>query len=1097
MKRYVALLIFLLPLIPVFSADLSKIKFEYITVDDGLSQGVIEDIFQDRQGFMWFATRDGLNRYDGLEFTIFRNDAKDPNSLASSFITAIGEDAMGNLWIGSTGLNKFDPVQNKMTRIKENPDDPDAYHGGGRVYHITLDKDSTLWLSTNAGLIHYFPESDTYVTYTGEPGKQGALGTSSVNSICITKSNRLFVATIDDLIYEFDRNTETFKAISYKISFFGNNATKYIQEDSEGLLYITSEFAGVHIYNPSTGESRLLQKAPGQMNAISVKTRVLAIAPDELWIGTDGGGINIYNPLDGTMKFLMADTRYMNTLSGNAIFKMYQDRDRNIWVGHFGTGISVWKRNKEKFTSYLHNPFNPTSINKEVVTAVFEDSRGRIWIGQDGGGLSLFDESTKSFEHIRQRENDPASLTSDIILTISEDPDGNLLLGTYMGGFMVFNPDTKKVIKSFNASNGLPANHVWMIYPDRNSRYWVTFLGSGYGKYDPVSKSFEIIDVNGPLGCGTVIMNIAQDPSGKLWLCNETAGFYVLDWENSKVKAYRHDENNPNSLSYNDVKGVIFKDNKAWIATNGGGLNCLDLKTDSFRFYTIADGLSSNALMSMLPDKTGNLWISSTRGIMKFNTETGEVSAFDKSQGLQGSEFKYNAQCQLRDGRMMFGGVNGLTVFHPDSIRSSTIVSDLVFTDLKVNNESVPIDVKGSPLKKHINFTDFIKLNNKQSVFTIEFASLDYNSPGKNRYMYRLEGFDEDWIDAGNRRFVTYTNLDPGKYTFLLKGSNSDGVWNSTPRRIEIRVKPPWYTTRLSIALYIIAIILGIIYYIRQREKQSVQDKLILEHKIQEAQAELKSKTRKVEEHEEEIRRRNEEEKDIRFYTDGVAKMSEIIAKKRRDLVELSSAMISELVRYVNASAGGIFVTDDSDPSHMVLKASGEFCLSSENTINGVFEVGEGNIGACFKEKQTLSCDNLPDGYILLRSGLGKISLHHAVYVPIVQDNAAVGVIEIASTAKLSENTVRFIEKIAESLASIITIIKANEKSNLMIEQNNAQAEELRAQEEEMRQNMEELMATQEESQRKEKKLETELESRDRAIKELKSELSSLKQKQA
>jgi len=440
---------------------------------------------------------------------------------------------------------------------------------------------------------------------------------------------------------------------------------------------------------------------------------------------------------------------------------------------------------------------------------------------------------------------------------------------------------------------------------------------------------------------------------------------------------------------------------------------------------------------------------------------------------------------------MMFGGVNGLTVFHPDSIKNSSIIPGVLFTGLRIYNEPVIVGGKASPLNKHINYTDYFKLNNKQSVFTIEFAALDYNSPAKNRYMYMLEGFDDEWIDAGNRRFVTYTNLDPGRYTFLLKGSNSDGVWNETPRTLVIRVRPPWYTTKVAIVLYIIVIILGIIFYIKQREKQSVKDKLLLEQKIEEAQAELKSKTRKVEEHEEEIKRRNEEENEIRFYTEGVAKMSDIIAKKRQNLDELSTSVISELVRYVDASAGGIFVVDDSDPFHTLLKSSGDFCLSSETNINAVFEVGEGNIGACFKEKQTLAQDNLPDGYIIMRSGLGKISLHHAVYIPIIQDKAGVGVIEVASVEKLPENKVRFIEKTAESLASIITIIKANEKSNLMIEQNNAQAEELKAQEEEMRQNMEELLATQEESQRREKNLEADLKNKEKLILELKTKLGS------
>ncbi len=1096
MKKLIGLLILILPFYSTFCVDISKIRFEYLTVDDGLSQGIVEDIYQDRNGYMWFATRDGLNRYDGAQFITFRNDANDPNSLASSFVTAISEDANGRIWVGSAGLNYFDPRLNKMFRVKENHDNPDAFQGTSRVYSITPDKDSSLWICTVNGLIHYSPKLNKFRTFRYEEGKSGTLGSNTVYSICITRENRVFVATGDDFIYEFDRKTEKFSSISYKLNYYGNNGTKYIMEDSKGDLYITSEFAGVHIYNPSTGLSRLIDKGPGGLNAISIKTRIVMVSPEELWIGTDGGGINIYNPYTGNMKFLVSDSKISNSLSGNAIFKIYQDRDKNVWVGHFGTGISVWKYSKEKFTSYTHNPFNPESINKEVVTAIFEDSKGRIWVGQDGGGLSLFREKDKVFEHIRHSENDRYSLTSDIILAINEDPSGNLLLGTYLGGFMVFDPETRRVIKSFNTSNGIPSNHIWWIYRDSQDRYWVAFLAAGYGLYNPEEMTFDPVGNSGPLACANVIMNISEDKEGRIWFGSESEGVCMLDYDAGEIKKYRHDDNK-NSLSYNDVKGFVMEENTVWIATNGGGLNKLDLQTDSFTAYTMSDGLSSNALSAILKDRNGHFWMSSTRGIMKFDPSSGITEIFDKSQGLQASEFKYNAYCQLSDGRMVFGGVNGITVFHPDSIKSSNILPGIVFTDFKIHNESVSIGVKGSPLKKHLNFTDRIKLNHKQSVFTIEFASLDYNSPEKNQYMYKLEGFDDEWISAGNRRFVTYTNLDPGKYTFLLKGSNSDGVWNPNPRKITIRVRPPWYSTKLAILIYVIAVILGIIWFILQREKQVAKDKLILEQKIEEAQAELKSKTRKVEEHENEIKRRNEEEKEIRFFTEGVAKMSDIIAKKRQNLEELSSSVISELVTYVDASAGGIFVMDDSDEHQHILKASGEFCLSSDEKVSREFQIGEGNIGTCYKEMQTMVSDNIPDGYIMLKSGLGNISLHNVVYVPVVQDNTPIGVIEIASIEKLSEIKIKFIEKIAESLASIIAIIKANEKSRLMIEMNNAQAEELRAQEEEMRQNMEELLATQEESERRERKIVSEAEEKDKLIRQLQQEIADLKKKPA
>jgi ligand-binding sensor domain-containing protein len=1094
MKRLILELTMALTLVSsAFSTDLSKVKFEYLTVDDGLSQGIIEDIFQDRQGYMWFATRDGLNRYDGRQFVVFRNNRNDPQSLVTNWVLCLAEDKAGKIWIGSDGLNFYDPVTDKMSRIPVNPEDEKAFHGG-RVYSITVDTDSTLWFSTINGLVHYFPDENTFRTYIHDPNNPKSIGSTSVFSTLITRDNRLFIAAIADPIYEYDRKNDSFTEISYKLAYQGNNNNKYILEDNQGMLYITSEFAAVHVYNPVTGETRLIDRAEGALNANSVKTRVLMVGSDEIWIGTDGGGINVYNPSTGSMKYLMVDTRNNYSLSGNAIFKMYQDRDKNIWVGHFGSGISVWKKNKEKFISYSHSPFNPASINKEVVCQIFEDSQGRIWFGQDGGGLSLFHEESKSFEHFRYKAGDPGSLTTDVILTINEDPNGNLLLGTYSGGLMVFNPDTKRVIKAYYSADGLGSNHVWSVFKDSKGRYWLAVLASGYSLFDPLTGTFQTYTENSEIipSCSSSIMNITEDGTGKIWLESENAGICILDYDKKEIKNYRYDENNKNSLSYNDVKSVVFIDNYAWIATNGGGLNRLDMKTDSFKVYTMDEGLSSNALMGLLKDKYNNLWISSTRGIMKFNPVTEKVEVFDKSQGIQGSEFKYNSLCQLSDGRMMFGGVNGLTIFHPDSIRSSSLVPSVVFTGFKIFNESVVPGIKGSPIKKHINFTDYIKLSHKESVFTIEFASLDFTSPQKNRYMYKMEGFDEDWVDAGNRTFVTYTNLDAGKYTFLLKGSNSDGVFNNNPRKIVIRIRPPWYFTKVAIALYLVLVVMMIVYYIKQREKQSIHDKMILEQKIQEAEQEISGKAKELERQQDELRRRDEEEKEIRFFTEGIARFSDIISKKRSNLEDLSTGMISEMVRYIDASAGGIFIVDDSEPNHIMLRATGEFCMSTDQKRNMTFEAGEGNIGTCYVEKQTLKVNNLPEGYIVLRSGLGDLSLHHALYVPIMQDNNCVGVIEIASLKILPDNKVAFIEKISESLASVITIIRANEKTNEMLEQNNTQAEELRAQEEEMRQNMEEMLATQEEAQRREKEMATELELKTEELKKLEEEIQRL-----
>ncbi|MBN2484798.1 MAG: PAS domain-containing protein [Bacteroidales bacterium] len=1065
MKRFYWFIYALIISANLYATDLKSVKFDHITVDNGLSQNTVELFFQDSKGFIWIGTRDGINKFDGINFEVFRNDRNDTNSLASNWITAIGEDRNGNIWIGSDGLNVFSPETNKLKRFRVETNNPDGFKGG-KVNKFWFDKDNTVWIATNAGLAHYFPDEDKFFTYRHDNNNPNSIPANIVFDIFVSEDDRMFIALdTQDAIFEFDRKTGKFTRIDYKQKYFGNNYRKKISGDNDGNLYIGSENGGIHIYNLRTKTVKLLDNV---LNNINVQTHILKFSDSEIWIGTDGGGINVYNPLDNSVQFLVSDTKNPYSLHGDAVFNMFRDKDGNIWVGHYGTGISLYRKNKEKFVSYSHNPFDDTSLGKGVVAAVFEDSEGRIWIGNDGGGLNLFNPFTGTFRHFRYEPGNAQSLSTDVIVAIQELPDKNLLLGTYSGGLMVFDPLTEKVIKVYNSENGLSAPHTWYILPDSKGNYWLAMLGTGIDVFNPRNNSFTFYPALGanPRVCSNVIMNITEDHKGRIWLGSENVGICILDQENDTVIRYRFNAENPNSLSNNNVKSIIFIDNYAWIATNGGGLNRLDLKTDSFKIYTTSEGFSSDALMGMLTDREGNLWISSTKGLMKFNPKTEKVVVFDKSQGLQGNEFKYNAQWKLSDGRMIFGGAGGITIFNPDSIKPSPVVPSVVFTGFRILNSPVQVGVKGSPLKKCLDATKYLKLKHKHSVFTFEFASLDYTTPEKNQYKYKLDGFDKDWVYAGNKNFATYTNIDPGVYYFRLMGSNSDGEWNPNERVIKIRVRPPWYRTKIFLFLVICGIVYLVWQYIKLREKQSRQDKIVLQEKIDEGRKQLQQKIDEIENQKEEIRVRDESQREIRYQIDGIAKFSDIIAKKRRDIEDLSTGLISDLVEYVGANAGVIYVLNDSDLENPVLQVSGQYCYDTNNEKRFEFAIGEGYIGACFEQAKTIEVDNLSEGFIVLRSGLGDTSLKYCIYVPVINEKNCLGVIEIASLEPLPQYKISFIEKIADNFASVLAITKANERTKEMLEQNRIQSEELMAQEEELRQNLEEMQATQEDLRR-------------------------------
>jgi PAS domain S-box-containing protein len=1065
MRKFSFFVLILFTVCSLRATNISSIKFDHITVDNGLSQNTVEKFFQDSKGFIWIGTRDGLNKYDGINFQIFRNNRNDTNSLASNWITAIGEDHNGNIWIGSDGLNVYSPDYDKLTRFNVDLKNPNGFKGG-KVSDFEFDMDNTIWMATNAGLVHYFPKENKFVTYSHDVNNPKSIANNIVFDILITKDDRMFLAMQGvDPIYEFNRKTETFTPIDYKIKYFGTNYRKNLAADEYGNLYIGSENSGLHIYNLNTHTSILLDD---KLNNINIKTSVQKISATEIWIGTDGGGINIYNPIDQTVQYLVNDQKNPYSLHGNAITDIFVDKDGNIWVGHYGAGFSLYRKNKEKFHSYFNNPFDETSLGNGVVSAVFQDSRGDIWIGNDGGGLNLFHPVTGTFEHFRHQAGNPETLSTDIIIAIQELPDGNLILGTFQGGLIVFNPETKKVKKVYHPIDGLASDNTWTFFRDNQDNYWIATLGTGIDVFNPKSESFinyRASDIN-PKVCTHVIMCLNEDSNGRIWMGSESKGICIFDPKTEASKFYRFDEKNSNSISNDDIKCIVFLDNYAWVATNGGGLNRIDMNTDSIKVYTTANGLSSDALMGILVDNTKHLWISSTKGLMKFNPETGSVIVFDKSQGLQGNEFKFNSQWKLSNGKMIFGGVSGMTIFNPDSIKFNTNIPSVVFTGLNIMNTPVKIGEKGSPLKKSLDATTFLKLRNKHRVFTLEFASLDYTTPQKNQYKYMLEGFDKDWVLAGNNNFATYTNLDPGRYVFHLKGSNSDGVWNDTERILRIRVYPPWYRTKLFILILLSSIIYFVYWYIKQREIQSEHDKRILNQKIEEGKAELQQKIEEIENQKNEIKTRDENQLEIRYQIEGIAKFSDIIAKKRKDIEDLSTGLISEMVAYVGANAGVVYTTNESDPENIYLQASGEFCFDSDAEKRYEFAIGEGYVGTCYEQQKTVTNNNLAEGYIVLRSGLGTISLNFDILVPIMHEKVCLGVIEIASLNRLDDYKIIFIEKIAENFASVLAITKANERTKEMLEQNRIQSEELQAQEEELRQNLEEMQATQEDLRR-------------------------------
>ena len=533
----------------------------------------------------------------------------------------------------------------------------------------------------------------------------------------------------------------------------------------------------------------------------------------------------------------------------------------------------------QRFTTYKYNPNDNTSISEYPVLSIFEDSKGRIWVGTDGGGLNLFNKETGTFTHFRKEPGSSNTMSTNVITAIGEDAAGNILLGTWAGGMMQYSVEKNHWYihrSNENNINSLSIDHVFCIKKDAKGNLWLGLIIDWMDQYIPTENRFVHYGPKSELAIKPSghVFCIVFDKKNKLWLGTNNGGVWHLDPDTDELTNLPYNQGS-NSLSHQEVR-ALYMDTKGilWIGTEGGGLNRYDPASKHFSAYTIDDGLPSNVIRGIIEAGKGNLWLSTTHGLSKFDPKKGEFTNYDVKDGLQGNEYKYNSSLKDRDGYMYFGGLQGMNVFHPDSIRINNKPPQLHFTDLKLYTKPVPIRAKGSPLTKHVNYTEKLILNHRQAAsFTIEYVAIAYISPEKNRYAYMMEGYDEDWSFVGDERKATYTNLNAGKYVFHFKACNNEGIWNETGRSLHIIVRPAWWGTWWFITIitaFVVSVLASVYIYniTRVRKENEHLEKLVKQRTIEitKQKEEIQIKNELLEaknflltEHENEMEAQNEE----------------------------------------------------------------------------------------------------------------------------------------------------------------------------------------------------------------------------------------------
>ncbi len=842
---HIAILSAWLPLFAI--AQKPNLKFEHFGTREGLSQINVNCIIQDSRGFMWIGCRNGLNRYDGYKFITYRYDQNDPGSLSNNMINDLAEDRDGNIWVATAnGLNCY--VRSKGIFVRYGHDDKKPGSLSNNILNrLAFDAKGKLWVATqNGGLDQMDLTSGVFTHHVHSERSKGSISDNNIRTIYRDSQNRLWAGTSTGGLNLYNPKDNTFLKFPFSdpvnhLGLGGNIIS--ITENNGDQLWVGTQDDGLFLFNIKEGQARRFKHEEHAAGSISTNT-IYSLCKDasgNLWVGSENGGLSLFDTRKQIFYNYEHDEIDDNSVDGNTIYSICRDRLGNMWLGSFSGGVNLFKKTASSFPLYRHNSL-PSSLSNNFVLSLCEDRNKNIWVGTDGGGLNKLDPHTGSFTHFKQGAGGKGGISGNYVLAVTQVSGGNLWIGTWGGGVTVMDPQTGKCSyfnKDEKGSHRLNGNHVYNLLETRDKKLWISVFGGGLNCYDPVRGTIKYYQMD-PKDPASITSNyvyaLYEDKKGGLWIGTSDGGLDLMDRTSGSFTHFRHNEHK-NSLSNNGVTD-IFEDSKGdfWLTTLAG-LDRFDPSTGRFTVFTKKDGLPSDITYSAREDRRGNLWVSTNNGLAMLDPLARKFRNYTQEDGVQGDEFKPHAALRASDGRMYFGGINGFNAFYPEQILNPVALSPVVITNIEVLNKQLAIAKNSrdpSPLKGDISDTRAITLSYKQSVVTLEFASMDFGSADKKQYAYRLEGFDPEWINAGRRNSASYTNLPPGSYRFMVKYQSSAGIWSPVTTCLEITIVPPFWQTWWFAALFLAAIagaIYGLFKYrIRKIKLQKLRlEKLVLE----------------------------------------------------------------------------------------------------------------------------------------------------------------------------------------------------------------------------------------------------------------------------
>ncbi len=833
-----------------------QLKFDHLTVEDGLSQGTVYAILQDNRGFMWFGTRFGLNRYDGYNFRSFNNDPNDLNSLPGHRVLGLLEDHNGSLWVATEmgGVARYNRNTENFTNFRHDATDPGSLSSN---LTITLFEDSeqTLWVGTQQGLNRLDKDQLEFEKYFHVEGDSSTLSSSHISAIAEIMPGTLLLGLGNGSL-------ATLNLLSGKITNIQNG-----------------------LFHPSRSGTRPITSITKDRDH------------DYLWLSRYGFGLVRYDFKDGILNHYKQATNSYNAVGANFLYSIAQDQMGQLWLGSV-SGLTVFDPKTEAFSFNVHDDQNPGSINDEIIQSCFIDEQGLVWAGSESKGINIYKPKQIRFEHIRYDVDNPQGPSANSVYSLAEDQGGDIWFTTMPGGTNRFNPvsGTYRYYQTDDSKPVWSLNYAMQVMIDQTGMAWMGSAAAGLSEVDPASGtrlSLYFNRASDPMSLSeSNILSITERRNGTIWVGTKNKGLNRFNRETNNFTRFQYDPNDSSSISgdriyvlledhadvlwigtakgglnrfqagtesFTAYKYAIDDDNcigsncvltlhedsrnNLWIGTRGGGLNKLDSTRQTFSTLDIGFDNIDIIVYKILEDDHGFLWLSTNNGIIKVDPEQGFLNRYTLIDGLQGTEFFYNSGLKDSQGYLYFGGANGFNRFHPDSILNNNHIPPVVITNLKINYTDVPIGEMSdgrTVLSKSITETNKIILSHLDRTITFTYSALDYSDTERNRFAYMLENFDDSWVDAGANHQVSYMNLEPGDYIFRVKASNNDGLWNEAGVSLAISILPPFWETWWFKLVSSLGLIVMILIYVRLRMKHMELEKKKLEALVIERTAELK-----------------------------------------------------------------------------------------------------------------------------------------------------------------------------------------------------------------------------------------------------------------